>query len=354
MSGDRIVEGWNYTSITTQNLCCRWTISEFHLFLEEMQGCITSPTFSTGGNGKWCLRLYNNGVGEESTDYLSVFIVLLRSLKTHIWAKFQLWIVSTEGKKVLGMGTRRACKFLPDYECGFKRFILRDFIKDHMHWLLPENKITIFCKVTLFQDQNRDPGIQIPRWTMTDELGELWENSLFTDCLLVVAGQEFRAHKAILAARSPVFRAMFEHDMEESRTNHVDIHDLEPGAFKAMMGFIYTGKAPDLHNMADSVLAAADKYGLERLKVICEHALCKELTVENAAHTLFLADLHSARQLKTQALNFIRAHASEVSETSGWKTMVGSYPHLVAEACPSMAFTNAPVLEPPLKRLKTS
>ncbi|XP_040597055.1 speckle-type POZ protein-like [Mesocricetus auratus] len=299
MSEGRIVEGLNYTSITIQNLCCRWTISDFHLFLEEMQECITSPTFPTGGNDKWCLR-----VGKESADYLSVYIGMLSSLNTHIWAKFQLWILGTEGEKVLAWGTERASKFLPGYECRFKRFILIDYIKDHVHCLLPQNKLTIFCKVTLFQDsfsiseQNRDPGIQVPRCTMADELEKLWENSLFTDCLLFVAGQEFRAHKAILAARSPVFRAMFEHDMEESRTNRVEIHDLDPRGFKAMVGFIYTGKAPDLHNMADSVLAAADKYGLERLKFICEHALYKDLSVENAAHTLFLADLHSAGQLK--------------------------------------------------------
>ncbi|OBS67776.1 hypothetical protein A6R68_03683, partial [Neotoma lepida] len=87
------------------------------------------------------------------------------------------------------------------------------------------------------------------------------------------------------------------------------------------MGFIYTRKAPDLDSMADVVLAAADKYGLEHLKVMCEDALCRDLSVENAAHTLFLADLHSAGQLKTQALDFITTRASEVSETSSWKTM---------------------------------
>lgn len=120
--------------------------------------------------------------------------------------------------------------------------------------------------------------------------------------------------------------------MEESRTNHIEIHDLEPQGFRAMMGFIYPQKAPDLHNMADVLLAAADKYGLERLKVMCEDAHCKDLSMETAVHTLVRADLHSAGQLKTQVLDFIISHASEVSETSSWKTMVGSYPHLLAEA----------------------
>ncbi|KAK7799854.1 hypothetical protein U0070_016273 [Myodes glareolus] len=121
-----------------------------------------------------------------------------------------------------------------------------------------------------------------------------------------------------------------------------------------MMGFIYTGKEPDLHSIADAILAAADKYGLERLKVMYESALCRDLTVENVAHTLFLADLHSTQHLKIQVLNFITAHASEVSQTASWKTVVDSYPHLVAEAYSSLASPQCNLLEPPPKRLKQS
>lgn len=44
--------------------------------------------------------------------------------------------------------------------------------------------------------------------------------------------------------------------------NRVDISDVEPEVFKEMMGFIYTGKAPNLEKMADSLLAAADKVSL--------------------------------------------------------------------------------------------
>ncbi|EGW07531.1 Speckle-type POZ protein-like A [Cricetulus griseus] len=65
-----------------------------------------------------------------------------------------------------------------------------------------------------------------------------------------------------------------------------------------MMGFIYTGKAPGLQSMADAFLTAADKYGLERLKVMCENSICRVCSVENAAHPLILADLHNAEYLK--------------------------------------------------------
>ncbi|CAO2625558.1 Speckle-type POZ protein [Lemmus lemmus] len=118
------------------------------------------------------------------------------------------------------------------------------------------------------------------------------------------------------------------------------------------MGFVYTGKEPDLDSMEDAVLAAADKYGLEWLKVICERALYRHLSVENAAHALFLADLHSTGQLKTPALGFNTAHASEVSETPSWDTRVDSYSCLLAAACCSLASTRFSLQEPPLNRLK--
>ncbi|XP_040607405.1 speckle-type POZ protein-like [Mesocricetus auratus] len=210
----------------------------------------------------------------------------------------------------------------------------------------------MFHDLFSISDLSMKPGIQVPICRMADELGKLWENSLFPDCCLVVAGQEFWAHKAILAACSPVFRAMLVHDMERSRTNRIEIHDLEPQVFKAMMGFIYTGKAPDLQAMADAMLAAAAKYGLEHLKVMSQRALGRDLSVENAAHTLFLAVLQSAEQLKTQALDFITAHGFEVSQTSSWKTMVASYPHLVTEAYSSLASTHHSLLEVPFKDLK--
>ncbi|KAL1764851.1 speckle-type POZ [Sigmodon hispidus] len=97
--------------------------------------------------------------------------------------------------------------------------------------------------------------------------------------------------------------------------------------------------------MADAVLFAADKYELEGVKVMSQDVLRRDLSVENAAHILFLADLHSAGQLKTQTLDFTEAYASEIFETSSWKIMVGSFPYLVSETYSSMASVPFPLLE---------
>ncbi|CAO2587883.1 Speckle-type POZ protein [Lemmus lemmus] len=334
MSGGLVAESSGYTQISVKKFSYRWTISNFSCLEGILEKGIKSPTFSPGGNDQqqWYLKVYLNGMDEECRSYLSVFLRLLTSPKSPVWAKYKFWIINAKGEKSQ---------------------IMNNFLLDNRDLLLPDDKLTLCCEMSVVQDcisiseQNVQPGIDIPRCTLADELEELWENPHFTDCCLVVAGQEFQAHKAILAA-------MFEHDTEESKKNRIEIHDLEPEVFKAMVGFIYTGKEPDIHTMADALLAAADKYGLERLKVMCEDVLFRDLSVENAAHTLFLADLHSAVQLKTRAMDFITAHASEVFETSSWKTVVDSYPHLGTEVCAYLAFVHGLCLEMPLKGLKLS
>lgn len=213
--------------------------------------------------------------------------------------------------------------------------------------------------------------LKVPKCRLAEDLGNLWENTRFTDCCFFVKGKEFKAHKSVLAARSPVFNAMFEHEMEEYTKNRVEINDLDPEVFKEMMRFVYTGKAPNLDKMADNLLAAADKYALGRLKVMCEEALCSGLSVENVADTLILADLHGAEQLKAQAIDFINRcsvlrqlgckdgknwnnQATDIMETSGWKAMIQSHPHLVAEAFRALASGQCPQFGIPRKRLKQS
>ncbi|CAO2599066.1 Speckle-type POZ protein [Lemmus lemmus] len=361
MSGDLVAESSGYTQIRVKKFSYKWTISNFPFCLEGiLEKGIKSPTFSPGANDQqqWYLKVHLNGMDDECRGYLSVFLRLLSSPRSPIWAKYKFWIINANGEKSQIMNSQRVARFDQNEGWGFTKFILRDFLLDHRDLLLPDDKLTLCCEMSVVQDcisiseQNMQPGIDIPRCTLADDLGELWGNPHFTDCCLVVAGQEFWAHKAILAARSPVFRAMFEHDTEERRNNCVEIHDLEPEVFKAMMSFIYTGKEPDLDSMADAVLAAADKYGLECLKILCERALFRDLSVENAAHTLFLADLHSTGQLKTQTLDFITAHASEVSETSSWKTMVDLYPYLKTEAYSALASPQCSLLESTLRGLK--
>ncbi|NWX61682.1 SPOPL protein, partial [Promerops cafer] len=408
MSSGPVAESWCYTQVKVVKFSYMWTINNFSFCREEMGEVLKSSTFSSGPNDKmkWCLRVNPKGLDDESKDYLSLYLLLVSCPKSEVRAKFKFSLLNAKREETKAMESQRAYRFVQGKDWGFKKFIRRDFLLDEANGLLPDDKLTLFCEVSVVQDsvnisgQSNTNTLKVPECRLAEDLGNLWETTRFTDCSFYVGGQEFKAHKSVLAARSPVFNAMFEHEMEESKKNRVEINDVDPEVFKEMMRFIYTGKAPNLEKMADNLLAAADKYALERLKVMCEEALCSNLSVENVADILILADLHSAEQLKAQAIDFINRQvvlmrleiylclclvyffnigtllscrcsvlrqlgckdgknwnsnqATDIMETAGWKSMIHSHPHLVAEAFRALASAQCPQFGIPRKRLKQS
>ena len=56
--------------------------------------------------------------------------------------------------------------------------------------------------------------------------------------------------------------------------------------------------------LAAKLLAAADKYELPRLRLMCESVLCKDISVNSVANVLALADRYHAADLKSVCLKF--------------------------------------------------
>lgn len=47
-------------------------------------------------------------------------------------------------------------------------------------------------------------------------------------------------------------------------------------------------------------------------------------------------------------------HATDVMDTAGWKSMINTHPHLIAEAFRALATQQIPPIGPPRKRVKQS
>ncbi|XP_025082402.1 protein roadkill-like [Pomacea canaliculata] len=355
-----VAENWCYTQVKVIKFSYIWTINNFSFCREEMGEVLKSSTFSAGANDKlkWCLRVNPKGLDEESKDYLSLYLLLVSCNKSEVRAKFKFSILNAKREETKAMESQRAYRFVQGKDWGFKKFIRRDFLMDEANGLLPDDKLTIFCEVSVVGDtvnvsgQSNCTPVKVPECRLSEDLGQLFQSSSFSDVYLCVGGHDFRVHKSILAARSPVFYAMFEHEMTESKRNRVEITDVDHDVMREMLRFIYTGKAPNLEKMADELLAAADKYALERLKVMCEEALCTNLMIDNVCEILVLADLHSADQLKSHAIDFINSHATDVMDSAGWKDIITTHPHLIAEAFRALASQQSPPLGPPRKRMK--
>lgn len=64
--------------------------------------------------------------------------------------------------------------------------------------------------------------------------------------------------------------------------------------FQKLLEFIYSDELTDLQSVdqAVDVLVAANKYGLDRLKRLCEKYLVAVIELENVTELLYLSDLH--------------------------------------------------------------
>lgn len=371
-----IAESWCITKVDVQKFSYKWKIQNFSFCREEMGEVMKSSHFSTDNPNeklKWCLRVNPKGLDEESKEYLSLYLLLL-SNKSEVRAKFKFSILNVKGEETKAMESQKAYRFVQGKDWGFKKFIRRDFLMDESNGLLPNDQLTLFCEVSVVQDSVNIHGhshltkLVVPECTLTNDLGALLQDKTFADVVFEVDGVEYSAHKAIMAARSEVFSRMFAKDSNfaEAQNGRVKIHDVERDVFQEMLNFIYTGKVENLNEMADDLLAAADKYALARLKVMCEEALSSNLTPDNVASVLILADMHCAKQLKELSLRYCNLHARDVMETHGWKMMEKQNAHLVSEAYrnlaemghlappPSSTTQQSADSVPPRKRLKSA
>lgn len=109
-----------------------------------------------------------------------------------------------------------------------------------------------------------------------------------------------------------------------------------------MLLFIYTNKLPDVDEiesivtmcsstaMVQHLLATADLYNLDRLKLLCESDLCKAIRIATVATILALAEQHHCPQLKAICIKF-----TGNPENLGAVMKSEAFRHL-EESCPSL------------------
>ena len=166
-----------------------------------------------------------------------------------------------------------------------------------------------------------------------EQLGDLFTGKQLADVKIVCEGQTFDCHQAILAARSPVFMAMFQSNMKEKETKKVSIDDFKAEVVSEMLNFIYTGNVStkDIGKIATELLAAADKYQLDLLKKLCEERLCSTLKVTNCVEYLVFGDMNQTFKLRSKALKLVAENVDSIIDTDVFKDLFKQMPELAWE-----------------------
>uniref|UniRef100_A0A670IHS8 Leucine zipper like post translational regulator 1 n=1 Tax=Podarcis muralis TaxID=64176 RepID=A0A670IHS8_PODMU len=131
----------------------------------------------------------------------------------------------------------------------------------------------------------------------------------FCDITLLLDGHPRPAHKAILAARSSYFEAMFRSFMPEDGQVNISIGEMVPSkqAFESMLRYIYYGEVNMPPEDSLYLFAAPYYYGFynNRLQAYCKQNLEMNVTVENVLQILEAADKTQALDMKRHCLHII-------------------------------------------------
>ena len=179
--------------------------------------------------------------------------------------------------------------------------------------------------------------LYIPKSELYKDFSSLFNDKSFSDCTIISKGKKFSVHRAILAARSKVFAAMFRHDLEEIITNTVKIHDAETEVLTEFLRFIYTDNVMCIEKFALKLLELADRFDLQRLKAICANELVKFISVSSALETLIIADRHKISDLENITLNFIKSRLGEIVALTDYDSFCKNHPDLVSRILRNMA-----------------
>ncbi|XP_020994732.1 BTB/POZ and MATH domain-containing protein 3 isoform X2 [Arachis duranensis] len=319
---------WSRSITETVNGSHQFTIKGYSLAKGMGPGRhIMSGTFNVGGYD-WAIYFYPDGKNpDDNSTYVSVFIALA-SEGTDVRALFKLTLLdqTQNGNHKVHSHFDRPLERGPytiKYRgsmWGYKRFFKRALLETSEY--LKDDCLIMQCTVGVVKTrlEGFKPGLIVPDSDMGRDFKDLLESEIGFDIVFKVKSESFKAHKLILAARSPVFREQFSGGVGDPSIDEIVVDDIEPFVFK-------------------NLLAAADLYNLDRLKLLCESKLSEKINTDTVATTLALAEKHHCPQLKAICLKFIAnpVNIGVVMLSEAFEHLKEGYPKMLSELLKTFA-----------------
>ncbi|KAK1661459.1 hypothetical protein QYE76_049618 [Lolium multiflorum] len=264
-----------------------------------------------------------------------------------------------------------------------------DAYHGHESGYVRDDRLTIQCTVDVLEEYSPKASVEtrncfasvVPPPTIAQDLHKLLfvdesESGSRSDCeerrrrcmrpdvTFVVEENEIQAHKLLLAMRSPVFAAEFRwHTNDNATSTLLSIDDMSASTFRAMLRFIYTDELPIKSSndttqrackekyasrrreaMARDLLVAADRYDLERLRLMCQNILLESIDASTVMGTLLLVrGRHTCCQLEDSCIEYIASDPNvyaAVMSTEEYQELKNSCSPLIIEIVERVAMHN--------------
>ncbi|XP_078383288.1 rho-related protein racA-like isoform X2 [Oculina patagonica] len=154
------------------------------------------------------------------------------------------------------------------------------------------------------------------------------EATPFSDVKFLVEDKLVFAHKAVLAARSPVLAALLSENFRDGKSSQIPLQGVDHQSFLAVLEYLYTDRFSSLDKSSiGSVLVLADRLCLQHLVQICEAEIQNGLQLiipseidKDAATDLMdlfaFSKMFNAKQLTEWCLYFIALNLTRLQGIS--------------------------------------
>ncbi|KAJ3672971.1 hypothetical protein LUZ60_006345 [Juncus effusus] len=258
---------------------------------------------------------------------------------------FEYFLLDQNGRPNTSGRTLKASHI---FQVCYESFGSENFIDDdtlRSFYINTEGCFVLACTIQMDDESckgvPKNPSIDFSQFDMHKDFMNILEKEEMSDVTFEVEEETFAVHKLLLAARSPVFKAELFGSISESVSNmkSIMIKDMHPDVFKSLLHFIYTDSIPKIDDkkaatvMAQHLLVAADRYAVEKLKLVCQDKLCEEISLDTVACLLALAHQHNCIELKSACLKFVAVpmNRSDLALNEEYLKLISGSPSLLAE-----------------------
>ncbi|GMT19929.1 hypothetical protein PFISCL1PPCAC_11226 [Pristionchus fissidentatus] len=149
-----------------------------------------------------------------------------------------------------------------------------------------------------------------------EAFNEMRRDGSLCDIVIVAEDKKLSAHKVLLSARIPYFRAMFCSDMLESRAPEVYIYEFDYDTTEQLLEYAYTGCLRLSTLNVQAIMIGANFLRIDKVLEECGSFLVKRLKIDNAVAIFTFCRSICYAGIESTVLRFIEKHFVLVAQTA--------------------------------------
>ncbi|XGW13976.1 hypothetical protein V3C99_000338 [Haemonchus contortus] len=340
------------TRFETVDLRYSWVIEDFsaQMDLHSIGEHLTSKNFGDNDH-EFVLKLFPAGKDDDCTGYISLYLQIIKCPNPKIQLRIRFSVETPDGPRECSLN-KSVLSINRGGIITASKFFHSDIVKNRFLRRGLRDALTVSADITVFLDYKttaelpfRDyeteevvlascydfPGTFECGSTVSNSevLREMLTTERFVDFIVDVDNRQFRLHRCVLAATSQYFSAMLKNETLETENGRVELKDISADVFEIIVNSIYEIRRPQGEEITMELIKAVDMLMMDGLKAHCCALLMRDITVDNFALRLQIADFLNDDGLFKRLVVFLATNRKEVFAHEDWVELRNACPKMV-------------------------